>query len=188
MNYRGGYDKKDIELKGNKFSTIQNDNVVFKIANCTILSVSDTSIRILSKGLHRVYPLYIALETKHDVNHSCISLTEDGICMNLKNDNVGLQDVLISGKKYDMEFRLYSLTDSTLVFKVQRVMNSFNDEPEVAEPDDLDIKDIKTDILERIKIIHSKSAELFDLKVAHMNLHEIIALEDDLFEFFQNNI
>ena len=62
------------------------------------------------------------------------------------------------------------------------------DTEDVAEPDSIDIEEIKENITRKIKKLKKKYLEIAKRPINDLSLTDLISLEDNLYEFFQNNI
>lgn len=66
--------------------------------------------------------------------------------------------------------------------------DTWDDIEDAAEPDSMDIEEIKGNITRKIKKIKKKYLEIAKRPINDLSLKELISLEDNLYEFFQNNI
>ena len=66
--------------------------------------------------------------------------------------------------------------------------DTYDDIYDVAEPDSMDIEEIKGNITRKIKKLKKKYLEISKRPINDLSLKDLISLEDNLYEFFQNNI
>lgn len=66
--------------------------------------------------------------------------------------------------------------------------DTWDDIEDAAEPDSMDIEEIKGNITRKIKKLKKKYLEIAKRPINDLSLKELISLEDNLYEFFQNNI
>lgn len=179
----------NISLKENKFVTTEGGKVIFNLYNSTIFDYTTHSIKIKSKSLDKVYPTLIRIEKDNDLMNS-FELTENGIALNMTFLNsISLSDIIDKRRRYNIECRLYAISESMLLFKIIKIADAQSFDVEVVpEPDDVDIVDIRRSIQTKIYKIKNKMDELYTVDLDNMSLSDMINLEDNLYEFIQNNI
>lgn len=179
----------NITLKDNKFVTTEGGKVIFNLYNSTIFDYTTQSIKIKSKSLDKVYPTLIRIEKENDLVNS-FELTENGIALNMTFSNtISLKDIIDKRRRYNLECRLYATDESKLLFKIIKIADAQSIDVEVvAEPDYVDIMDIRRSIQTKIRNIKNKMDELHTVDLDNMSLSEMINLEDKLYDFIQNNI
>lgn len=176
-------------LKDNKFVTLEGGKVIFNLYNCTILDYRTHSIKFNSKSLDKVYPILIRIEKENNVMNS-FELTENGIALNMSFSNtIPLKDIIDKRRRYNIECRLYTISESRLLFKIIKITDAQSVDVEVVpEPDYVDIMDIRKSIRNKIHNIKNKIDEIHTVDLDNMTLSEMIKLEDNLYDFIQNNI
>lgn len=175
---------------------LENDNSVeFNLKNCKLIHIDNGYLKVHSKSLEVLYPFLIAIEKKFELTSS-FELEEFGICFNINSvtDNKCFKNILSFDKMYDIECKLHTVKDSRLTCKILRISDAkasdfkIAQDNDIAEPDNIDIEDIKLNIARKIKKLKKKYLEISKLNVHDMNLAELILMEDNLYDFFQNNI
>lgn len=178
----------NITLKDNKFMTQEGQKVFFNFFNCAIHDYTSQSVRLKSKSLDKIYPTLIKIENEHGLQRS-IELTENGIMFDMYfSNNISLRDIIDKRKRYNVECRLHGISDSRLLFKIIKIYDGYTVEHDVPEPDYLDIVDIRNSLRKKIKNIRGRIEELSMVDLDNMSLSEMITLEDNLYDFIQNNI
>jgi len=179
----------NITLKDNKFVTTEGGKVIFNLYNSTIFDYTTQSIKIKSKSLDKVYPTLIRIEKENNLMNS-FELTENGIALNMTFSNtISLKDIIDKRRRYNIECRLYATKESRLLFKIIKIADAQSIDVEVVpEPDYVDIMDIRRSIQTKIRNIKNKMDELHTVDLGNMSLSEMINLEDNLYDFIQNNI
>lgn len=179
----------NITLKDNKFVTTEGEKVIFNFFNCTIFDYTTRSLKIKSKSLDKIYPTLIKIEKDNTLVNS-FELTENGIAFDMIFSNtISLKDIIDKRKRYNIECRLYTVSDSRLLFKVIKITDVQSIDVEVVpEPDYVDIMDIRRSIKSKISNIKNKMDNLHTVDLGNMSLSEMISLEDNLYDFIQNNI
>jgi len=179
----------NITLKANKFVTTEGGKVIFNLYNSTIFDYTTQSIKIKSKSLDKVYPTLIRIEKENNLMNS-FELTENGIALNMTFSNtISLKDIIDKRRRYNVECRLYDISESRLLFKIIKIADAQSIDVEmVAEPDYVDIMDIRRSIQTKVRNIKNKMDELHTFDLDNMSLSEMINLEDNLYDFIQNNI
>lgn len=179
----------DITLKANKFVTTEGGKVIFNLYNSTIFDYTTQSIKIKSKSLDKIYPTLIRIEKENDLVNS-FELNENGIALNMSFSNtISLKDIIDKRRRYNIECRLYATSESRLLFKITKIVYTQNIDVEVVpEPDHVDIMDIRRSLQTKIQNIKNKMDELHTVDFDNMSLSEMINLEDNLYDFIQNNI
>lgn len=179
----------NITLKDNKFVTTEGGKVIFNLYNSTIFDYTTQSIKIKSKSLDKVYPTLIRIEKENNLMNS-FELTENGIALNMTFSNtISLKDIIDKRRRYNVECRLYAISESRLLFKIIKIADAQSIDVEVvAEPDYVDIMDIRRSIQTKVRNIKNKMDELHTVDLDNMSLSEMINLEDNLYDFIQNNI
>ena len=179
----------NITLKDNKFVTTEGGKVIFNLYNSTIFDYTTQSIKIKSKSLDKVYPTLIRIEKENNLMNS-FELTENGIALNMTFSNtISLKDIIDKRRRYNVECRLYAISESRLLFKIIKIADAQSIDVEmVAEPDYVDIMDIRRSIQTKVRNIKNKMDELHTFDLDNMSLSEMINLEDNLYDFIQNNI
>ena len=170
-------------LKDNKFVTIEGDKVIFNLYNCTILDYTMHSIKLKSKSLDNVYPILIRIEKENNVMNS-FELTENGITLNMSFSNtISLKDIINKHRQYNIECRLYTISESRLLFKIIKIADSQSVDVEVVpEPDYVDIMDIRKSLRTKIHNIKKKMDEFHIIDLDNIPLSEMIKLEDNLYD------
>lgn len=179
----------DITLKANKFVTTEGGKVIFNLYNSTIFDYTTQSIKIKSKSLDKIYPTLIRIEKENDLVNS-FELNENGIALNMSFSNtISLKDIIDKRRRYNIECRLYATSESRLLFKIIKIVYTQNIDVEVVpEPDHVDIMDIRRSLQTKIQNIKNEMDELHTVDFDNMSLSEMINLEDNLYDFIQNNI
>lgn len=179
----------NITLKDNKFVTTEGGKVIFNLYNSTIFDYTEQSIKIKSKSLDKVYPTLIRIEKENGLGNS-FELTENGIALNMTFSNtISLKDIIDKRRRYNIECRLYATSGSMLLFKIIKIADAQSIDVEVVpEPDYVDIMDIRNSIRTKLHNIKNKMDELHTVDLDNMSLSEMINLEDNLYDFIQNNI
>jgi len=179
----------NITLKDNKFVTTEGGKVIFNLYNSTIFDYTSQSIKIKSKSLDKIYPTLIRIEKENNLVNS-FELTENGISLNMGFSNIiSLKDIIDKRRRYNVECRLYAVSESRLLFKIIKIADAQSiDVDMVPEPDYVDIMDIRRSIQTKIHNIKNKMDKLHTVDLDNMSLSEMINLEDNLYDFIQNNI
>lgn len=179
----------NITLKDNKFVTTEGGKVIFNLYNSTIFDYTEQSIKIKSKSLDKIYPALIKIEKDNTLVNS-FELTENGIAFNMSFSNViSLKDIIDKRRRYNIECRLYAVSESRLLFKINKIADSQSVDVEVVpEPDYVDIMDIRTSLRSKIRKIKNRMDDFYTAELENMSLSEMIVLEDNLYDFIQNNI
>ena len=179
----------NITLKADKFVTTEGGKVIFNLFNCTIFDYSTQSIKIKSKSLDKLYPTLIRIEKENDLMNS-FELTENGITLDMPFSNtISLKDIIDKRRRYNIECRLYATSESRLLFKIIKIADAQSIDVEmVPEPDYVDIMNIRRSIQTKIRNIKNKMDEFHTVDLDNMSLSEMINLEDNLYDFIQNNI
>lgn len=179
----------DLRLTNNIIVNSNNERVKFSIHECCIFDVHDEYLKITLKNLDNLFPM-IAFEKSNNLESS-FSLEEDGICLKLFTKTNNFKDIIGGYGSYNIEFFIDSIEDSHITCKVLRIIDvseTVDKYIDVAEPDDHDIEDIKQNIIHKIKKIKKKYVEISKLNISLLTLTELISLDDNLYDFFQNNI
>lgn len=176
-------------FKDNKFVTIEGGKVIFNLYNCIILDYTTNSIKLYSKSFEKVYPFLLKIKKENNVTNS-FELNENGIALNMPfSNNISLKDIIDKRRRYNIECRLYTISESRLLFKIIKITDAQSVDVEVVpEPDYVDIIDIRKSIRNKIHNIKNKIDEIHTVDLDNMSLSEMIKLEDNLYDFIQNNI
>jgi hypothetical protein len=176
-------------LKDNKFVTLEGGKVIFNLYNCTIFDYTTHSIKLYSKTLQKVIPIVIKIEKENNLINS-FEVSENGITLNMSfSNNISLKDIIDKRRRYNIECRLYTISESRLLFKIIKIADAQSVDVEVVpEPDYADIMDIRKSIRNKIHNIKNKIDEIHTVDLDNMSLSEMIELEDNLYDFIQNNI
>ncbi len=178
-----------LALNNGKF-TSGNEKVILNLTNCTILGYSDRTISIKSKSLEKICPIILKAEQDYDVGDKTLELNEHGIVMNMAfGNNIALKELIDKRYHYNIESRLYSIKDNKLCFKILKISDRRKHiEMDVPTPDHFDVLEIRGLLMQKISKFKEKLRSICLERMENMNLHELIAIEDNLYEFVQNNI
>ena len=100
-----------------------------------------------------------------------------------------MKDIIDKRRRYNIECRLYTISESRLLFKIIKITDAQSVDVEVVpEPDYVDIIDIRKSIRNKIHNIKNKIDEIHTVDLDNMSLSEMIKLEDNLYDFIKNNI
>ena len=179
----------NITLKDNKFVSTEGKRIVFNLYNCTIFDYTTHNIKLKSKSVDKIYQNLMRIEKDNNLINS-FELTENGIVLDMSFSNtISLKDIIDKRRRYNIECRLYGTTESKLLFKITKITDSqIIDIDVVPEPDYVDIIDIRKSIRTKIHKIKQKMDELYTVDLDTLSLSEMINLEDNLYDFIQNNI
>lgn len=179
-----------IQVKNNRIIDKNNKQVEFLISKCRIIEVCDTHIKISSNDLERLFPLF-TFEKDNKLDYS-FSLEKHGMCFKIVTNTSNFKDILRLDGFYNIECRIQSIEESRLTYKVLRIIDVEDEtddvDADIAEPDNLDVEEIKMNITQKIKKIKKKYLEISKYQIQTLSLSELISLEDNLYDFFQNNI
>ena len=178
-----------LELKKGKFVINENEKVILKLANCTILDYTDSTISIKSKSLERFCPLILKAERDNSINDKTLELNEHGIVMKMHFGNeITLKDLIDKRYHYNIESRLHSVKGNKLCFKILKISDRKHVDVDVPTPDHFDILEIRGSLMQKITKFKEKLRSICLERVKNMNLQELIDVEDNLYEFIQKNI
>ena len=178
-----------IKLKNNKFLTDDNNKVIFSFINSTIIDYSDKSINLKSKSLDKIYPSLIKIENEYKLNRS-FELTENGIIIEMMfSDKIELKSIIDKRRKYNIECKLYNIQNNRLTFKILKISNGNNySNDDFPEPDHLDVLEIREAFKRKILNFKNKLDEISISLIDNMSLSELDKMEENLYDFIQNNI
>lgn len=178
----------------NKNKLYSNDKSLLKldIDHCKILHCTNNYLILKSPMLNQIYSKVIHVEKKFDINERCVTLEEEGIVMKLHYiNNVSFNELLDKQKIHNISCNIHSIENSKLLFKIIKITNeneknNENDQNlDIPEPD---VRDIQQYLCNKVKKFKGKLNEIDVDEIQRMNLTELILFEDNLHDFFQNNI
>lgn len=176
-------------VDGKIFSN-ESDKAIFQLNGCTILDYTKDSIQLQSSSLIKLAPILIKFEKQLGLDTSSFQLDEAGLSFNLffTNRNIDLKHLIDKRLRYNIECRLYTEDGSKLLFKILKISDKKQTEIDLPEPDGLDIVEIKDSIIEKVKRFKSMFCDITEEKIKKMGLSDLIAFEENLYDFLQNNI
>jgi len=177
------------EVNNNRVVDEYNNQIDFLISECRIIEVCDTYMKITSKDVDKLFPMFTF--EKNNYLESSFSVEEHGMCLTIFTNTCNFKDIINIEGYYNIECRIDSIVDSHITCKVLRIIDVSESEDidaDVAEPDNHDVEEIRQNIAQKIKKIKKKYLEISKYQIQTMSLTEMICLEDNLYDFFQNNI
>lgn len=179
-----------LQVNNNHVVDVNNKQVDFLISDCRIIEVCDTSFKITSKNVDKLFPMF-TFERNQNLESS-FSLEKHGMCLTIFTNTRNFKDIISLEGHYNIECRINSIIDSHLTCKVLRIIDvaesSEDIDADIAEPDNQDVEEIRQNIAQKIKKLKKKYLEISKYQIQAMSLTELISLEDNLYDFFQNNI
>lgn len=203
------YTIDDIQVQNNIIIDMNNRRVEFQLLRCKVIDIDESCIKVNTRSIDTLYPLMFAFEKKHGLKSS-FSLEECGVCLNITTDTTRFKDILNDTGVYIIDLRLDVIKDLRATYRILRITADSEgadsegasaiaidtecaldigiDTEDVAEPDSIDIEEIKENITRKIKKLKKKYLEIAKRPINDLSLTDLISLEDNLYEFFQNNI
>jgi hypothetical protein len=178
-----------ISLKHNKFVDERDQNVVFNLSNCCIIDYSEKTMKIRSKSIDKLCPLLMSVEKENGVDTKCLQLEEHGIVMTMHFiNNISLRDFIDKRCNYNIECRLYGITNNSLSFKILKISDRKHVNEEIPSPDYFDVLSMKNSLVNKIQIFTEQLRKLCHEKEKAGDLEDLVQFEDNFSEFIRKNI
>lgn len=175
-------------MKNNRFFTNEDKKPIFQLLNCTIVDYSQDEIRLKSKSLEKIIPIFSRIHHMYNIENPFL-LDDYGLSFRMKFQNkIDLRTIIDKRVHYNVEFCLYSKNDDHLIFKILKITDKKHVEVDYPEPDGIDIKDIRDSIKSKVEAFKTKFCALSENTINQMTLQDLIALEENLCDFISRNL